>query len=236
MPPSRPLLASSGDVDDPVENEKSFLSALQDLIVIATEVLDSSVSALAGEASACTLIIHRIQKIGQRWDEHDDWPGRDWYVDILMAVASLTRVLEWWEEEKGFWAFDEEDENEPLVFVLRPKEESRFEQEFKAHNDRSSVIAETPSTGLALDLPSPTSSGGLATGRTVGPPSTGTPKAQAAEDLRFMAEHAKMVNIVMELSLQEEEIIYVNEAIMEVTGYVSIPNSAEISGKTPRMF
>jgi serine/threonine-protein kinase RIM15 len=223
MPASRPRFLMSADVEDPLANEKLFLAALQDLIVIATEVLDSSVNALASEQSSCTKIIQSLQKVGQRWDDHDDWPGRSWYVDVLMAVANLSRVLDWWEAEKGFWNFDEDDENEPLVFVLRPKEESKFEQEFKAHNDRSSPVLhvlppDVPIGGLSLDIPSPTSSGGLATGRTVIPTSAETPKAQAVEDLRFLAEHAKMVNIVMELSLKEEQILYVNEAIMEVTG------------------
>lgn len=222
MPTSRPRFLAATDME-PFANEKRFLAALQDLIVIATEVLDSSVNALAAVPTACTALIQSIQKIGQRWDEHDDWPGRDWYVDILMAVANLSRVLDWWAAEKGFWAFDEEDENESLVFVLRPKEESRFDQEFKAHNDLASPASEkvshdTSSSGLAVDVVSPTSSGGLVTGRTVIPPSTETPKAQAVADLRFLAEYAKMVNIVMELSLKEEEILYVNEAIMEVTG------------------
>ena len=47
-----------------------------------------------------------------------------------------------------------------------------------------------------------------------------TPKAQDASDLKSLAEHAKSVNIVMELGLQGEEIQYINDAIMEVTGCV----------------
>ncbi|KAL7423549.1 rim15, signal transduction response regulator [Cryptotrichosporon argae] len=43
-------------------------------------------------------------------------------------------------------------------------------------------------------------------------------QAHAVGELRTLAEHAKTVNIVMELSLQGEEILYVNDAIIEVLG------------------
>lgn len=45
-----------------------------------------------------------------------------------------------------------------------------------------------------------------------------SPKAQAIDDLKFLAEHAKSVNIVMELSLQGEIVEYVNDAVLEVLG------------------
>jgi hypothetical protein len=45
-----------------------------------------------------------------------------------------------------------------------------------------------------------------------------TPTGQAAEYLKFLAEHAKNVNIVMELSLEGQEVQYINNAINEVTG------------------
>ena len=45
-----------------------------------------------------------------------------------------------------------------------------------------------------------------------------TPTGQAAEYLKFLAEHAKNVNIVMELSLEDKEVQYINNAINEVTG------------------
>ncbi|WWC68367.1 uncharacterized protein I206_102292 [Kwoniella pini CBS 10737] len=216
---------------DEADDDQLFLTALQELIVLATEALDSSVNALVARPSLCTEIIQKLQTVGSKWDRHDDWPGRDWYVDILMAVANLSRVLDWWEAEKGFWNFDDEDENEPLLFVMKPsreglKEEPRFDQEFKAAlsigDSRYSpallptIIPERPASTISLEVPSPTSFGPYtAKALTAG---TGTPKAQAVEDLKFLAEHAKSVNIVMELSLQGEEIEYVNDAIMEVIG------------------
>lgn len=227
MPPHRALL-SPGNLDfDPSQDDRNFLAALQDLIVLATDVLDLSVSSLVARPVSCPEIIAKIQKVGQKWDEHDDWPGRDWYVDILMAVANLKRVLDWWEAEKGFWNFDEEDENEPLLFVMKPhREESRFDDQFKAAlaNDRFSPLANTartmnePHSAVSLETLSPNNLSGEYTARTAVGPVAGTPKPQATEDLRFLAEYAKSVNIVMELSLQGEEILYVNDAIMEVIG------------------
>jgi serine/threonine-protein kinase RIM15 len=219
----RTLPNTAGDEEDDVEADRQFLASLQELIVIATDVLESSVNSLLSRPSACTEIIQKLQRVGQNWDEHDDWPGRNWYVEILMAIAGLRRVLDWWEAEKGFWAFDDEDENEPLLFVLKPKEESKFDQEFKAHYDRSispirPILARPASTQDTLDVPSGDVDNALSTGRTAHPDSVDTPVAKGVDDLKFLAEHAKMVNIVMELGLQGEEIQYVNDAIMEVTG------------------
>jgi serine/threonine-protein kinase RIM15 len=215
-----------GPGNESLEESRKFLAALQDLIVLAAEVLDSSVNSLVSKPGTCAEIVQKLQRIGQNWDEHDDWPGREWYVDILMAVANLSRVLDWWQAEKGFWNFDEEDANEPIVFVMKPgtqiKEDSRFDQEFGAalSDQRESPAnillhdAERPLSGATLELPSPSSSA-LGTARQG---SQSADKAMAAEDLQYLAEHAKSVNIVMELSLQGEEIQYVNDAILEVIG------------------
>ncbi|WRT65962.1 uncharacterized protein IL334_002913 [Kwoniella shivajii] len=213
-------------IQDEVDDDQLFLTALQDLIVLATEVLDSSVNTLVARATMCTEIIQKLQKSGSNWDKHDDWPGRDWYVDILMAVANLSRVLDWWEAEKGFWKFDEDDENEPLLFVMKPsREEPRFDQEFKAALGESRFspslapthIPDRPVSATSLDIGSPDLSVPF-TAKTATGPTAGTPKAQAVDDLKFLAEHAKSVNIVMELSLQGERIEYVNDAVMEVVG------------------
>ncbi|WVR05595.1 hypothetical protein IAU60_002614 [Kwoniella sp. DSM 27419] len=221
---ARSKFASQATHDEVVDDDRLFLVALQDLIVLATEVLDSSVNTLASKPACCTEIIQKLQKAGSKWDDHDDWPGRDWYVDILMAVANLSRVLDWWEAEKGFWNFDEEDENEPLLFVMKPsREEPRFDQEFKAALGDSKyspalapiVLAERPLSSISLDVP-PESD----TQRTTQAPvvTTSGPTRQPVEDLKFLAEHAQSVNIVMELSLHGEQIEYVNDAILEVIG------------------
>ena len=213
-----------------VEDGRKFLEALQQIIVLATEILDSTVNALVAKNSICIDVIQQLQKVGQSWDEHEDWPGREWYVDSLMAVANLSRVLDWWQAEKGFWNFGEEHENEPLVFVMKPqghvsKEEMAFDREFgsalsehRGSDDKSPHISEGP-----VYVQGETSSpdvGAIAKDRTV-------PATTKDEDLKFLAEHAQSVNIVMELSLQGEEILYVNDAILEVIGWVSLVSLAE---------
>ena len=234
MPPMRGLLPGLASLEN-----QQILALLQELIVIATDVLDLSVNTLISKPSACREIIPKLQAIGHQWEDHVDWPGRDWYVEILFAVASLNRVLDWWEAEKGFWNFDDEGDHEPLVFVLKPtKEESKFDQEFKAAVPAqmspavSTLQMAEPPTAVSLELPSPDglsgSGSGTFTGRTAIGAVAGTPRARAIDDLRYLAEHAKMVNIVMELSLQGEEILYVSDAISEVTGYVFI--LASVSG------
>ncbi|KAK4684867.1 serine/threonine-protein kinase RIM15, partial [Tremellales sp. Uapishka_1] len=223
MPPSRNLLTSAqAGIEEADVADRNFLLALQDLIMIATDVLDTTVNVLVSRSGTCTEIIQKLQRVGQNWDDHDDWPGRNWYVDILMAVANLSRVLDWWEAEKGFWNFDEDDENEPLLFVMKPqRDEGRFDQEFKLAlgNQLSPGSSDQPLSASSFEVPVPEdlSGGSSFTGKTIGPASS-TPKGQAAEDLRFLADHAKSVNIVMELSLQGEEIQYVNDAILEVVG------------------
>lgn len=226
---------------DTTDEDRHFLQALQDLIVLATEVVDSSVHTLKSGLSSCATIIQRIQKIGAKWDEHPDWPGREWYVEILLAVANLGRVLDWWEAEKGFWNFDAETENDQLLFVLKPREEQRFDQEFRAAlseprysplSTAVSVAGDLPSA-LSLDATSPDVPSPQTTkseGKFCYPPTSFmadtssepgkglSPKALAIDDLKFLAEHAKSVNIVMELSLQGEIVEYVNDAVLEVLG------------------
>ncbi|PLW36391.1 hypothetical protein PCASD_13722 [Puccinia coronata f. sp. avenae] len=89
-----------------------FVAALQEISSIATEILDTPAGLLAAKSHACVDVIHRVQLIGKSWDEHDDWPHRGWYVRVLLAVAGLSRVLEWWDAEKGFWNFEPEDEDD----------------------------------------------------------------------------------------------------------------------------
>lgn len=213
--------------DECIEDDRQFLSALQDLIVLATDVLDSSVNTLSSKPGTCAELVQKLQRVGSNWDDHDSWPGRVWYVDILMAVANLSRVLDWWQAEKGFWNFDEEDDDEPIMFVMKPgKEEPRFDREFGAalSDHRPSPpqtllqLPEVPNTGVSLEVPSPdTTTMDEGTAKQLPTPKVGS------DDLKFLAEHAKSVNIVMELGLQGEEIQYVNDAILEVIGWVTMP-------------
>ncbi|EIN10300.1 hypothetical protein PUNSTDRAFT_50963 [Punctularia strigosozonata HHB-11173 SS5] len=123
-------------VDDPVD---PIMSALYAIIGVATDIQDMSVAQLTANPKVCEALVQRVQAIGRMWDEHPDWHGRNWYVQVLLAVASLSRVVEWWEAEKNFWNFDDEGEekDEPLAFVMKPAEEERDEE-------RSAAVEPTP--------------------------------------------------------------------------------------------
>jgi len=98
-----------------------YIPALQDLVTVAMEVLDTPIQNLTSRPGACSSIISHIQTIGKTWDNNPDFPGRGWYVQLLLAVAGLSRVVEWWEAEKGFWNFDDENDQadaEPLHFIM----------------------------------------------------------------------------------------------------------------------
>lgn len=228
MPQTRSLLAAQPALEEALEADRKFLAALQDLIILSADVMDASVDSLISRPKRCAEFIQQLQKTGQYWDDHEDWPGRDWYVDILMAVATLNRVLDWWEAEKGFWNFDD-DENEPLSFVLRPaKDTPHFDLEPVRTDQALSVSpmllpARDPSTVTADTVALP-SVGQQSDQQSAEPPDEVVDETgHAIEELRTLAEQAKSVNIVMELSLQGQEILYVNDAIFEVIGYVHQP-------------
>lgn len=228
MPQMRGSMHAHYGFEESLDTDKLFLTSLQDLIVLATDVLDLTVDSLISRPSACVEIVRKIQATGQAWDEHEDWPGRAWYVDILMAVARLARVLEWWEAEKGFWNFDE-DADEPLSFLLRPTRDiPQFELEPGRSELDQSQAHFAPSADAVQDLSQSATTITLPHSQSAQSPVTSPTDAkeepelddttQAIEDLRILAEEARNVNIVMELSLQGEEIIYVNDAIYEVIG------------------
>jgi hypothetical protein len=111
---------------------------LQAITVIATDVIDLPNASLTSEpyACACSKIAHRVQALGRASDEHPDWHGRTWYIQLWLAVATLSGVLEWFEAKRQFWNFDEasstsvagceghwdemSDEEGGEIFVLKP--------------------------------------------------------------------------------------------------------------------
>ena len=88
------------------------MTTLYEIIGVATDITEMSISQLTAQPKLCSQLVQRVQQIGKAWDEHPDWHGRNWYVQVLLAVASLSRVVEWWEAEKQFWNFDDDDEGD----------------------------------------------------------------------------------------------------------------------------
>jgi len=220
-------------VDDPVD---PIMSALYDLIGVATDVTEMSAAQLTAQPKICESLVQRVQTIGKAWDDHPDWHGRNWYVQVLLAVASLSRVVEWWEAEKQFWNFDdnEDEQDEPLMFVLKPSDEhppaptptTRSRQEdlrFTAEDESRLRLARPMSQGrrsrdeVPKELSFSSVSPDLAAARK-DVEHNESARVLATERLRLQAETAQNQNIVMELSLDGDHFIWVNYAWRVVVG------------------
>lgn len=81
-----------------------FMLTLQDLITLAQNVMDTSLDEILETSGACAEAVSKLQAIGFRWDTHPEWPCREWYVRLLLSIAALNRVVEWWAAERGFWS------------------------------------------------------------------------------------------------------------------------------------
>ncbi|KAG6911235.1 hypothetical protein DXG01_003102 [Tephrocybe rancida] len=221
-------------VDDPVD---PIMSALYDIIAVATDITDMSITQLTAQPKICESTVQRVQNIGKAWDDHPDWHGRNWYVQVLLAVASLSRVVEWWEAEKQFWNFDDNDDeqDEPLTFVTKSADESgiarslpkRAEPEldnFRLDPDDHTRHSPAPHIRRSRneghkDLSTPSSS--RQTPEITPAPSTKdteSARVLATERLRLQAETAHNQNIVIELSLDGDHFIWINHAWRVVVG------------------
>lgn len=260
-----------------------FMATIHEIITVATDIIDTPISTLISQPKTCAEFVQKVQGVGRAWDEHPDWQGRGWYVQLLLAVAGLSRVVEWWEAEKQFWNFEEDndEEMEPLTFVLKPEDEepgpgmeilnddpsastttldrrvSRVEGGHGKVSRRSSVgsarhseqmsttpSGETPVKSFisssarssvynsrnvsmerlsAMSLPGPEveEEGSTTIMAEDIPSSPEKSRAKATEKLRVQAEEAQFSNIVLELSLESEQIMWANQAWEEIIGYVS---------------
>ncbi|GAN07120.1 AGC/MAST/MAST protein kinase [Mucor ambiguus] len=81
-----------------------FILTLQDVICLAQSVLDTDLEVFLENSGACADTVSRIQALGLKWEYHREWPCREWYVRLLLSVAALNRVVEWWQAERSFWS------------------------------------------------------------------------------------------------------------------------------------
>lgn len=223
----------SGPFVNPVDDRTNtkLVDALQKIIGIATDVTETDVDILIAKPAACRDFIKRVWDVGQIWDKDPEAEGRSWYIRLLLAVAGLTRVVEWWEAEKGFWNFDGDEDNEPLTFVLKPAREGDGAGTppvlARLTSGAGSGLG-TPKTASSIsDQPEPTPEldlsllhqDSLVTARPGDVSAVTVPiQLQAVQDLQLQAEHNKSINIVLELSLGGELIEWVNPAWHEITG------------------
>jgi serine/threonine-protein kinase RIM15 len=215
------------------------MAPLLQIIDVATDIIDMSISALTSKPKSCSELVQRVQTIGKAWDEHQEWYGRNWYVQLLLAVAGLSRVVEWWEAEKQFWNFqdDKAEDIETLTFVLKPNrdtsEVSPLKQELDAGPPPISARSPLRSQPRSRDErvqkePTPASprreSPALVRQPSEGPveqiQSDDASRAQVTEKIRLQAEEAQNVTIVLELSLENEDFIWINDSWFGVIGYV----------------
>jgi serine/threonine-protein kinase RIM15 len=223
------------------------MAALYEIIAVATDISEMSVAQLTSQPKLMGSMVQRVQNIGRIWDDHPDWHGRNWYVQVLLAVASLSRVVEWWEAEKQFWNFDdnEEEQGEPLMFVTKPADEPvplpsdipdsdvdgfklNPEEDTRTQPPTPPTITrksrdEQPRQDSTPSRLAPPAVGSLLT---LASPSKIIQAAESArvlatERLRLQAETAQNQNIVMELSLDGDHFIWVNHAWRVVVGYAS---------------
>ena len=120
-----------------------FMVTLYDVIGIATDIIDTPISKLIAETKLCMVFVQKVQKVGRSWDEHPEWQGRGWYVQLLLAVAGLSRVVEWWEAEKQFWNFEEDDDQEvePMTFVVKPEDSASSDEKGLGPGDSQVSLA-----------------------------------------------------------------------------------------------
>ncbi|VDB90147.1 unnamed protein product [Peniophora sp. CBMAI 1063] len=196
---------------------------LYELIRTATEVIDMSVAQLTAEEHICDAIVARIQKIGKAWDDNPDWHGRSWYVQVLLAVASLSRVVEWWTAEKHFWNFDDDDDeetDESLLFVMKPEQPSPEAKETlplpQDVHRMSRVSSQGKRSRDGNTHPEPSRASSM---KTVEKADTAeSAGVLATERLRLQAENAQNRNIVLELELDGDRVIWINYAWFVVVG------------------
>ncbi|KAL5488012.1 RIM15 [Sanghuangporus weigelae] len=228
-------------VDDPVD---PIMTTLYEIIGVCTDIQEMSISQLTAQPKLCSQLVQRVQQIGKAWDEHPDWHGRNWYVQVLLAVASLSRVVEWWEAEKQFWNFDDDDddeEQEPFSFLLKPAEaaptpaptptltqgvesDSQKQLLFGAEiDDRLRLSQSTSQPGQQRDGIRRLSATGPKDNDLARPPAkpmdtTESARVLATERLRLQAEQAQNQNIVIELSLDGDHLLWINRAWAVVIG------------------
>ncbi|KAI0375526.1 hypothetical protein BV20DRAFT_959507 [Pilatotrama ljubarskyi] len=227
-------------VDDPVD---PIMTTLYEIIAVATDVLDMSINQLTANPKVCETLVQRVQNIGKAWDEHPDWHGRNWYVQVLLAIASLSRVVEWWEAEKQFWNFDDNDDEqeEPLTFVMKPAEEevpaaaptpaARPDQDnalkLSAEDESRLRMSRTTSQNrrsrdeATKDISSSAAPKDAEHAKATPSKFDGnneSARVLATERLRLQAETAQNQNIVMELSLDGDHFIWINYAWRGVVG------------------
>lgn len=212
--------------------ESAFIVLLQEIITVATEILDTPIAKLTSKPGSCAEYIARVQQIGEAWNDNPELPCRGWYVQLLLAVAGLSRVVEWWEAEKGFWSFEDgaDDNGEPILFVAKPTVEDSPEVRARGESlssvRTSSLQSPQPKwSPLGIDLGDRADAMSEAGGRTreVSTAVGEDDSQQRVEDLHEAVETIRSQTLLMELSLDGQLFQYLSSAWQDLVGYVERP-------------
>lgn len=212
-----------------------FILTLQDLITLAQSVMDTSLDMFLDHHGLCAELVSKIQAVGVKWDIHPEWPCREWYVRLLLGVAALNRVLDWWQAEKGFWASSWGPT--PVTTTT-----TTSDTDGGATTDMESVsgmskMDESSEYGGDVDvagrqrLATGSSSDGIQMDSSIVPPKNDAetsslytqddPQVQLTTDemqLQQIAERSQNSTIIMELSLGTTAIQYVSPVWLDVIG------------------
>ncbi|KAF8592615.1 hypothetical protein K439DRAFT_1378858 [Ramaria rubella] len=233
--------------DDPPAPDP-FITSLHELTAIATDICEASISTLTSQPKACHELVAKVRSIGNAWDAHPDWPGRSWHMQVLLALASLTRVVEWWEAENKFWNFTDEGdgseakdgEDEPFVFVFKPEDSDAAKTPAPASNHsahreldaKALIVRDEFRTRFSPSKPSNLTGRrsrdeiqkditpilGLDDGGGRPLKQNDASRMQATEALRENADFARYTSIVLELALDGDQVISVNPAWRTIVG------------------
>ncbi|BGP04611.1 rim15, signal transduction response regulator [Rhodotorula toruloides] len=207
--------------------ESAFIVLLQEIITVATEILDTPIAKLTSKPGSCAEYIARVQQIGEAWNDNPELPCRGWYVQLLLAVAGLSRVVEWWEAEKGFWSFEDgaDDNGEPILFVAKPTVEDSPEVRARGESlssvRTSSLQSPQPKwSPLGIDLGDRADAMSEAGGRTreVSTAVGEDDSQQRVEDLHEAVETIRSQTLLMELSLDGQLFQYLSSAWQDLVG------------------
>ena len=213
--------------DDEARPSDASLEPLLSIASVATELRGMSLHALLARPGLCRPYVNEIQALGAVWDEHPDWHGRGWYVELLLTVAMLSRVLEWWDAEHRFWSDD-------------PRAPVRAAQAEEASPTRwlHGATVRGTETGEA-------GAGAAPTTPVRAPAAESAPSAPDAVAAPAAAPeapaHDAAPNMLLELSLDEERIVYVSPTWAQVVGtdpaaLLDVPIAHLLSARSATIF
>ncbi|KAJ7759444.1 kinase-like domain-containing protein [Mycena maculata] len=71
-------------------------SALRAVLDVGKEMMDTALEKFLTDPIACHYFLTKICDLGREWHSNSQWPGRDWYYRILLAVSGFSRAAKWY--------------------------------------------------------------------------------------------------------------------------------------------